>query len=196
MADIKAPVDLAPLRAALDMDARATPGEWWQGTHEKHHVFGDRGNPDLFSPVAGRVITRMNHHYPSFAADAAAIAALHNAAPGLRAALDELAVLRAGVAGLRAAVAAPDNVSEVLGAAWYVLNIVDGLVNCTTLMRLADEMSTVDATCALDTHQEPRPLDPRATERLRAMVGALPKVSHEEIAQHLGLGVDEEVGRG
>lgn len=44
--------------------------------------------------------------------------------------------------------------------------------------------------------EDPRQLDPRELERLRAMVGELPKISIAEIAKNTGLGVDEEVGRG
>ena len=89
------PIDhLATVRAALDLAGKATPGEWWQGAVERHHVFAERGNPSLIAPEAGRVLLRMSEHFPAYAHDAAAIVALRNAAPAIAALADECERLR------------------------------------------------------------------------------------------------------
>lgn len=138
MADIEAPVYLAPLRAALDR-----------------------------SLVACRLSCR---------ADGNALLAASAAVPSLRAALDELAVLRAGLAGLRRAVAEPQDAGELLAAARYVLSIAAGEVDCAKLMALAGELTA---------------------EQIERFLGALPPLpTRAEIAKDTGLGVDEEVGRG
>ena len=80
---------LTAVRAALDLAGKATPGEWWQGAVERHHVFAERGNPSLIAPEAGRVLLRMSEHFPAYAHDAAAIVALRNAAPAIAALADE-----------------------------------------------------------------------------------------------------------
>ena len=95
---------LTTVRAALDLAAKATPGEWWQGSIEHHHVFAERGNPSLIAPEAGRVLLRMNEHFPAYAHDAAAIVALRNAAPAIAALADECERLRAAmrtISGIR-----------------------------------------------------------------------------------------------
>ena len=93
---------LATVRAALDLAGKATPGEWWQGAVERHHVFAERGNPSLIAPEAGRVLLRMSEHFPAYAHDAAAIVALRNAAPAIAALADECAAARDRIATLEA----------------------------------------------------------------------------------------------
>lgn len=91
------PVDLAPLRAALDLDAKATPGEWYirHGRDgESCFVIRDEAERDDL------LITDNASHGTH--ANVAAVIALHNAAPALRAALDELERLRAVADALRA----------------------------------------------------------------------------------------------
>lgn len=96
---------LTAVRAALDLAGKATPGEWWQGAVERHHVFAERGNPSLIAPEAGRVLLRMSEHFPAYAHDAAAIVALRNAAPAIAALADECAAARDRIATLEAELA-------------------------------------------------------------------------------------------
>lgn len=87
----------------LDLDAveaaeRAmTPGEWRHGSVERHHVFCSEGDRSLLCPEAGRVLLRMNEHFPHDS-DAAGIVALRNAAPAL---IAEVRALRAEVAAAK-----------------------------------------------------------------------------------------------
>lgn len=98
------PVDLAPLRAALDLDTKATQGEWRTAVAPTSPAGGllvfDIGPDDhVLATTCGddtESIDEAEHN-------AAAIIAMHNAAPGLRAALDELERLRAERAALLAA---------------------------------------------------------------------------------------------
>lgn len=87
----------------LDLDAveraeRAmTPGPWRHGSVERHHVFCSEGDRSLLCPEAGRVLLRMNEHFPHDS-DAAGIVALRNAAPAL---IAEVRALRAKLAEVR-----------------------------------------------------------------------------------------------
>lgn len=95
---------LATVRAALDLAGKATPGPWWQGSVERHHVFAERGNPSLIAPEAGRVLLRMNEHFPAYVHDATAIVALRNAAPAIADLCREVEALRTAmrtISGIR-----------------------------------------------------------------------------------------------
>lgn len=89
----------------LDLDAveraeRAmTAGPWRHGSVERHHVFCSEGDRSLLCPEAGRVLLRMNEHFPHDS-DAAGIVALRNAAPAL---IAEVRALRAEVVRITAA---------------------------------------------------------------------------------------------
>ena len=82
----------------LDLDAveraeRAmTPGPWRHGSVERHHVFCSEGDRSLLCPEAGRVLLRMNEHFPHDS-NAAGIVALRNAAPALIAEVRRLRAL-------------------------------------------------------------------------------------------------------
>lgn len=96
------PDDAARLAAELrEDDAMATSAPWRRGDFEHHHVFCDVGNPELMAPMLGRVLLRMNQHYP-YAEDAAAIARLRNNA---RAAAEQLEAARVRIDELLALVA-------------------------------------------------------------------------------------------
>ena len=94
--DRPAPTPTAP--PALDLDAveraeRAmTPGPWRHGSVERHHVFCSEGDRSLLCPEAGRVLLRMNEHFPHDS-NAAGIVALRNAAPALIAEVRRLRAL-------------------------------------------------------------------------------------------------------
>ena len=98
------PAPTPAVAPGLDLDAveraeRAmTPGPWRHGSVERHHVFCSEGDRSLLCPEAGRVLLRMNEHFPHDS-DAAGIVALRNAAPAL---IAEVRALRAEVERLRA----------------------------------------------------------------------------------------------
>lgn len=87
LTDIPAPPTAQP-PPVLDLDALAeaeramTPGPWRHGSVERHHVFCGEGDRSLLCPEAGRVLLRMNEHFPH-GGDAAGIVALRNAATAL-----------------------------------------------------------------------------------------------------------------
>ena len=87
-----------PAPPTLDLDAveraeRAmTPGPWRHGSVERHHVFCSEGDRSLLCPEAGRVLLRMNEHFPHDS-NAAGIVALRNAAPALIAEVRRLRAL-------------------------------------------------------------------------------------------------------
>lgn len=93
------PVDLAPLRAALDLDAKATAVEWRTGS-DGYSDPAHASPHEIVALVPSRAtayecnLGRFNPHVDG-AENAAAAVAMHNAAPALRAALDELERLRA-----------------------------------------------------------------------------------------------------
>lgn len=93
--DRPAPTPAAAAGVDLDAVERAeramTPGEWRHGSVERHHIFCGEGDQSLLCPEAGRVLLRMNEHFPHDR-DAAGIVALRNAAPAL---IAEVRALRA-----------------------------------------------------------------------------------------------------
>jgi hypothetical protein len=79
-------LDLAAIRARANA---ATPAPWRAGSRETWHVFGAIGDPSLMAPVLGRVVCRINQHFPH-EADAAFIAAARTDVPALVARVEAL----------------------------------------------------------------------------------------------------------
>ncbi len=95
----------ARVEALLDAEASMTPGPWRAGSFETFNIFVPCD--DALAPELGRVLLRMNVHFP-FVDDAAGIATLRNdAAPLVRDLLAALREAEAKIARLREKGGAP-----------------------------------------------------------------------------------------
>ena len=94
---------LTAVRAALDLAAKATPGPWRYADDDPTHPIMAGRHVEVACGSTPRDLGGDPAIEWNRDADPLAIAAMHNAAPGLRAALDELERLRAERAALLAA---------------------------------------------------------------------------------------------
>ena len=88
---------LTAVRAALDLAAKATPGPWRYADDDPTHPIMAGRHVEVACGSTPRDLGGDPAIEWNRDADPLAIAAMHNAAPGLRAALDELERLRAHV---------------------------------------------------------------------------------------------------
>lgn len=96
-----------------------------------------------------------------------------------------------------AAIAGKDLVVPCGGRGWSVEASYDPCTRVAIAMVIfnaepATSCGGSEVGCAL----APQERGPLSLDRMRALVGGLPKISIAEIAENTGLGVDEEVGRG
>ncbi len=179
-----APADLAEVRAALDLAAKATPGPMTVGRFAHDN---DLDSAAAIHVATGETIATFDNadrtDEASPVREAIAMIALHNAAPAIAAAVEELERLRAHVARYQvAAVAVATEIGGPLGpvdddpeerAAAFV-RFAEGLPG-----RVRERVEALEADLGRALHRERR-ADDESEERLRGMAELLIKEANNE----------------